>query len=96
LDDTQSITNYPCEVLNLARRLSDKIHIKQFYDEPDLQRNSYIIADTRAVLIKPIDSQTTGFYAASDAVSAKSFAERFEHEWGMSELARHLRNLHIS
>ncbi len=81
--------------LQLMRKLSQKIIIKDYYDEPDEHRDSYILSDSRGILIKSPDREAEGFFSLTDSVYTKKMKETFDHEWQMSPVARQLRNMII-
>lgn len=79
----------------LMRRLSQKITFRQYYDDPDEQRDSYILTDNRGLLIKPTDRQATGYLSLTDSVYTSKLVDGFSYEWERSPLARQLRQLMI-
>lgn len=96
----QILIDYPDQLakeghgtLNLMRRLSDKIVIKQFYDEPEASRDSYIVSDNRGILIKPSGHDSEGFFSLTDGAYTKNQREIFDHEWERSPIASELRSM---
>lgn len=100
--EVQILVDYPNRImerghrtLELMRRLSEKIIIKQFYDDPNEDRDSFIISDQRGILIKNPQPNTEGYFSLTDSVYTKTILEGFEHDWQMSPKARHLLNMII-
>ena len=98
--EVQILVDYPDRILErghntimLMRRLSHKIIIKEYYDDPDEHRDSYIISDNRGILIKKTDPGAEGYFSLTDGVYTKNLVETFAHEWEMSPVARQLRNM---
>jgi hypothetical protein len=92
IDYPSQLTQYRCLTLNLARRLSEKIIIKAFFDEQQHgQCDSWVMVDSRGVLQKPLDETQSGIYSLEDAVNTKNLVEKFDHEWGLSQTASQLR-----
>lgn len=95
VDYPDHIQKHGHKTLDLMRRLSQKIIIKQYYDEPDERRESYILSDSRGILIKSPDREAEGFFSLTDAVYTKKMKETFDHKWQMSAVARQLRYMII-
>lgn len=81
--------------LELARRLSDKITFRHYFDEPDEQRDSYLLTDYQGLLIKPVEAEASGYFSANDKIQTRHMADTFDYEWERSPLARQLRQLSI-
>lgn len=81
--------------LNLARRLSDKITFRHYFDAADEQRDSLILTDQQGILVKPASSDSTGYFSLTDKVASKELNEQFLRDWQLSPLARELRQLAI-
>ena len=82
-------------LLDLSRRLSHKILIKEYYSDKIEQQESLIISDCKGILIKYQDADTPGLLSLTDAVTTKRLQEAFVHDWERSSLARQLRQLSI-
>lgn len=100
--EVQILVDYPDvlrkrghRTVDLMRRLSDKIEIRHFYDEPDTRRDSFILTDRRGLLIKSPDPQAVGYFSLTDSVHTQRLLENFSHEWERSPQARQLRQLMI-
>ena len=100
--EVQILVDYPNRIqqrghktIELMRKLSEKIIIKEYYDEPDEERESYILSDSRGILIKHPDREAEGFFSLTDGIYTKNMKETFDDEWQMSPVARQLRNMII-
>jgi hypothetical protein len=92
LDYPNRLMQFDHASLGIIRRLSQKVIVKEFYDEPLEERATTIISDNRGVLIKYPDKDKEGFFSLTDAVFTKNFLESFEHEWQQSAIAQQLRS----
>lgn len=81
--------------LELMRRLTQKITIKAYFDEANEYRDSYILSDSRGILIKPTSQEEDGYLSLSNAVFTKNRLETFNYEWQRSSVARQLRTMII-
>ena len=79
--------------LALARRLSDKITFRHYFDQADEFRDSMMLIDQQGILVKPASAEAKGYFSLSDKIATKEFAEQFQKEWELSLLARELRQL---
>lgn len=82
-------------ILELNRRLSQKLSIKQFYDDLDDKRDSVLIGDGAGILIKPNAQDQEGYLSVNDQASFKHLAEEFDHDWLRSDYAHDIRRLSI-
>jgi hypothetical protein len=94
------LIDYPDRLLNdghrlvtLMRRLSEKIFIRHYFDEPDEARDSYILSDDEGILIKPAGNECEAFFSLTDRVYTKKQREDFEQEWWKSPVARQLNTM---
>ena len=96
IDHPEELAKYHCLTLNLARRLSEKIIFKTYFDKDKLGYTDTIItADNGHYLIKPQDDSKTGYYSDSDTLNTKSLVDTFDHAWGLSSVATQLRQLNL-
>lgn len=82
-------------LLELNRRMSQKIIIKEFYDEKSEHLDSLILTDTKGLLIKPPQTNQEGLFSSSDVIQRKHFENAFDHEWLQSKVADNIRTLSI-
>jgi hypothetical protein len=92
LDFPDRLMQFEHSTLTLIRRLSQKMIVKTFYDEPDMERDTSIICDNRGVLIKKQAEGEEGYFSLTDAVHTKHLRETFEYDWERSEIAQQLRS----
>lgn len=82
-------------LLEIQRRLTQKIIIKEYYDDKDEQIDSLLMNDNHALLIKPPGVEQAGFYSNNAAIECQQQIDLFEHAWLRSERAHHLRGLSL-
>jgi sugar-specific transcriptional regulator TrmB len=82
-------------LLSLMRKLSDKVHFRQYHDIADDERDSFIITDEQGILIKPVSPEAVGYFSLNDKAITKQAVQRFDSEWHLSPIARQLRELNI-
>ncbi|NRB39262.1 MAG: hypothetical protein HRU20_12470 [Pseudomonadales bacterium] len=82
-------------LLELSRRLSQKIIIKEYGDDKDAQQESYILGDTKSLLIKPMQQEKEGFFSLDNRPAAQGLKDEFEHAWLHSKVATQIRPLSI-
>lgn len=92
LDFPDRLMQFEHSTLTLIRKLSQKMIVKTFYDEPDMERETTIICDNRGVLIKPQSEGEEGYFSLTDAVYTKHARETFEYDWERSAVAQQLRS----
>ncbi|HEY9033498.1 MAG TPA: hypothetical protein VIN71_06150 [Pseudomonadales bacterium] len=95
VDDADRLLKRGHRTVELMRRLSQKIYIRQYHDDVDDQRDSIIMADLRGLLVKPVDPQASGFCSLTDSVYTRQLVDSFDQDWERSPLARQLRQLMI-
>ncbi|CAA0125157.1 Uncharacterised protein [BD1-7 clade bacterium] len=95
VDDPGRILSRGHRILELSRRLNDKIQFRTYYDEPDIERDSMILIDRRGLMLAPVDSKTTALSSLTDAVNTINQVDIFDHHWQMSSPSTQLRQLSI-
>lgn len=84
LDEPEQLLKHHSFTLQLQRRLSQKILIKEYYDEPERERSCTVLADSDSYLIKPYFENETGFVEFNNPVDTKVLADAFENDWQRS------------
>lgn len=92
LDAPDRLLQFSHSTLPLIRRLSQKIIVKQYYDEPNEELETTMISDNRGILIKPQQEGKESYFSATDAIYSKEYSEKFEYDWQQSDIAHHLRS----
>jgi len=93
LDQPEQLMQDDCQLLNLSRRLSQKIIIKRFEGIQNPEQNCWVFADQVGVVNIPQDAQMAGFCDLEDRVNHKKLKEQFLIDWQKASPARELRGL---
>ncbi len=94
VDFPQIILGLSHDLLQLQRRLSQKIIFKTFYDEKDERIPSLIINDRDSFVTKYVRANDGGF-SCCDVIETRQQREVFQHAWQQSEISHHLRAMHL-
>ena len=96
IDYPETLMSYHCLTLELARRLSAKIIIKEYFDSDQHGKtDSIVLIDQCGILIKPQGDDSLGQYSLTDAKNTQGLLKTFEHNWGMSSVAHQIRQLNL-
>ena len=95
VDFTDHIVKTDHFTFELARRMSQKIIIKEYYDHKDEKRESFMISDGCGLLIKYHETDKEGLFSLTDKVATQQLRDEFEHDWQRSAVPRQLRTLSI-
>lgn len=93
----QILLDYPYKLLQIdhtsltiIRRLSPKVVVKQYFQEPEENRETTILCDNRGVLVKYPGDDKEGYFSLTDAVYNRHAREAFEYDWDRSIIASEL------
>ena len=82
-------------LLELSRRMSDKLCIKTYYGEPNNERDTQVISDDYGLMIKPFAADEPAIISFDDKINAAALVDEFEYDWQRSMPASVLRQLSL-
>lgn len=95
VDFPEQILKSGHRLLELSRRMSQKIIIKEFYDDKNKHLDSFLLADNHGLLIKPQQANQEGFYSSTDVIQRLHLSDEFDHAWLQSKISDKIRPLSI-
>lgn len=96
--DSASLLRTHHSILELARRLPSRIHIRKLQSD-NQPKNSYLLIDNECLWLahdeKILDRENSGFYLNAKTPDSKTYQENFTDLWEASENTPELRQLTI-
>lgn len=93
LDEPEQLLKHHSFTLQLQRRLSQKILIREYFDEAERERACTIIADSNSYLVKPYFDNEAGFMELDNKVATKELVDHFDNDWQLSTTPASLQRL---
>ena len=93
LDSPRDLLSSDSQLLQLTRRLSGKILIKQFQDEPDENIGTWCCNDSNGVIYIPNDPIQKGFLTNEDPANHHNIKEKFILDWQQASDCSEIRQL---
>jgi len=95
VSDTRNIITYGHRLLQLARRLPSKVHIRTMKEHPDWNGETIVMRDHDGVLYKPAGPGHDAFYEPDSRASTRRHLDLFDSLWTHSVADPELRALSL-
>lgn len=81
IKDIRHIAKQPLQLVELSKRLSSKIMIRQLTVDRNSRYTAFAIGDRRQILVKHDEDNYQGFYNSSARAEARNLLEEFDDLW---------------